>query len=195
MQRNNRFALKEWAIILRALAEGRQVLLLRKGGLIENTARFKVEHTEFFIYPTYLHQQRRGIIPAWRKYLDQILAAPPPKGEVHLTHYAVVQQMFKITEPERIKTLSAFHVLNEHEVRKRFFYGQAPGLNLVLLRVFQLAESFRIPVQPSYAGCRSWVDLGQEIPTSRCRPVLGDDTFAMKARRIAARLNPSHQPS
>ncbi|MBI3597658.1 MAG: DUF1802 family protein [Nitrospirae bacterium] len=194
MQHKNRFALKEWAIILKALSEGRQILLLRKGGLIEKNTRFMVEHTEFFIYPTYLHQQRRGIVPAWRGYLEQILAAPPPEGEVILSHYAVVQQVLKIIDPDRIQTLSDCHVLNNEEVRKRFFYGQAPGLHLILLRVFQLPKPFRIPIRPHYTGCRSWVDLGQEIPTSGCRPVLNDDAFDREVRRITERIGPSVQP-
>ena len=195
MQLKNRFALKEWAIILKALSEGRQILLLRKGGLTENNARFKVEHTEFFFYPTYLHQQRRGIVPARTAELEHIMAAHPPEGEVILSHYAVVQQMVQVTDPKRIQTLAAFHVLNDAEVQKRFFYGHTPGLHLILLRVFQLANPFRIAVQPSYAGCRSWVDLGQELPTSGCRPVLDDDAFDHETRRINARISPSHQHS
>jgi hypothetical protein len=191
MQDQNRFALKEWAIILKALSEGRQALLLRKGGLVEKNARFRVEHNEFFFYPTYLHQQRGGIVPAWTSKLEYLMSAQPPDGEVIISHYAVVQQVFKITDPDRIQTLSDFHVLNKKEVQKRFFYGQFPGLHLILLRVFQLAEPYQIPVRPSYAGCRSWVDLGQEFPTSGCRPVLNDDAFDRESRRITERLSPS----
>jgi len=187
---HNCFALKEWAIILKALSEGQQVLLLRKGGLIEKNARFKVEHTEFFIYPTYLHQQRRGIVPAWTATLEHIIATPP-EGEVILSHYAVVQQLFKITDPKQVQTLSDFHVLNKEEVQKRFFEGQTPGLHLLLLRVFQLAKPFQLPVRPSFAGCRSWVNLGQELPTSGCRPVLNNDAFDQKARRVIERISPS----
>ena len=188
---HNRYALKEWAIILKALSEGQQVLLLRKGGLIERNARFKVEHTEFFIYPTYLHQQRRGIVPPWTATLEHIMATPPPEGQVILSHYAVVQQLFKITDPDRVQTLSDFHVLNKEEVQKRFFYGEAPGLHFLLLRVFKLVTPFRLPVRSSYVGCRSWVDLGRELPTSGCRPVLNDDAFDRETRRVIARISPS----
>jgi hypothetical protein len=195
MQDQNHFALKEWAIILKALSEGRQILLLRKGGLLEKNARFKVEHTEFFIYPTYLHQQRRGIVSAWKAKLEHLMAVSPPEGEVILSHYIVVQKMFKITDPDRVHTLSDFHVLTNEEIQKRFFYGRAPGLHLILARVYQLPKPFRIPTRPSYAGCRSWVDLGQEIPTSGCRPVLDDDAFEREVRCITERIGPSVQPT
>ena len=52
-------AFKEWAVICRALAEGRQALILRKGGIAEAGGRFEVEHTRFWLFPTYTHQQRQ----------------------------------------------------------------------------------------------------------------------------------------
>ncbi|HUK55720.1 MAG TPA: DUF1802 family protein [Nitrospiria bacterium] len=186
MQDTNRFALKEWAVVLKSLSEGRQVLLLRKGGLIEKNRRFTVQHTEFFLYPTYLHQQRKGIVPAWTAKLEQILESMPPEGQVPLSHYAVVHRAFWIADPDRIQTLAAFHILNNEEVRKRFFYGQTPGLHMILLRVFQLPQPFGLPIRSHYAGCRSWVDLTRELSTSGCRPVLDDEAFDREARRIAA---------
>src|SRR6185437_3452434 len=49
-------ALKEWAVVCRALESGRQVVLLRKGGIYEAAGEFEVEHREFLLFPTYLHQ-------------------------------------------------------------------------------------------------------------------------------------------
>lgn len=190
----NRFALKEWAVILEALSEGRQILLLRKGGLIERRMGFKVEHREFFIYPTYLHQQRRGIVPAWRTKLETILTAAPSDDEVVLSHYAVVKQIFNITDSDQIRPLSHFHILNPEEVQKRFFYGRSPGLHLMLLRTFRLAKPFRMRFRSVYGGCRSWVDLERELPTSGCRPVLDDAAFGRETRRIVSCLDPKIRP-
>ena len=50
-------ALKEWAVTVQALAQGRQVLLLRKGGIHEEGKDFRVVHPEFLLYPTYEHQR------------------------------------------------------------------------------------------------------------------------------------------
>src|SRR5437762_14278621 len=49
-------ALKEWASVCSALEEGRQILLLRKGGILEAIGGFELEHPQFFLFPTYLHQ-------------------------------------------------------------------------------------------------------------------------------------------
>jgi hypothetical protein len=193
MLEKNRFALKEWAIILKALSDGRHVLLLRKGGLIEKTTSFTVEHSEFFIYPTYLHQQRKGTGSAWTAEQEQILASPPPEGQVVLSHYAVVHDAFRIAELGRIRTLAGHHLLSDEEVQRRFFYGKTPGLHLILLRVFRLPDPFRLPTQPHYAGCRSWVDLEQELSTAGGRPVLDDAVFHEEIDRIAALVRrPAH---
>ena len=43
-------ALKEWAVTVRALAQGQQILLLRKGGIHEEGKDFRVIHPEFLLY-------------------------------------------------------------------------------------------------------------------------------------------------
>ena len=50
-------ALKEWAITVKALADGDQIMMLRKGGIHEESKDFRVVHPEFLLYPTYLHQK------------------------------------------------------------------------------------------------------------------------------------------
>src|ERR687892_678477 len=49
-------AFKEWAVTVRALAEGEQLLTLRKGGIREENKHFELEHERFFLYPTFDHQ-------------------------------------------------------------------------------------------------------------------------------------------
>ena len=46
-------ALKEWAVVCQALEEGRKVLLLRKGGIMEYREGFQVKHNSFMLYPTF----------------------------------------------------------------------------------------------------------------------------------------------
>ena len=50
-------AFKEWAVTVRALAEGEQLLTLRKGGIREPSKHFALEHDRFFLYPTFDHQR------------------------------------------------------------------------------------------------------------------------------------------
>ena len=50
-------AFKEWAVTVRALAEGEQLVTLRKGGIREPDKHFSLDHDRFFLYPTFDHQR------------------------------------------------------------------------------------------------------------------------------------------
>src|SRR6478672_9678911 len=56
-------ALKEWATVCHALETGRQMLLLRKGGIYEAAGEFELENREFLLFPTYLHQNLKMLKP------------------------------------------------------------------------------------------------------------------------------------
>ena len=52
-------ALKEWSAAVHALLEGRQTVLLRKGGIAEK--RFAVEADEFMLFPTVAHSHAERV--------------------------------------------------------------------------------------------------------------------------------------
>ena len=68
-------AFKEWAVTVRALAEGEQLLTLRKGGIREPGKHFALEHDRFFLYPTFDHQRndlvRESHQPELRRALEE----------------------------------------------------------------------------------------------------------------------------
>ena len=69
------YAFKEWAVICEALGEGRQAIILRKGGIDEDGGGFSVQHRQFWLYPTYVHQQTVGINEETRPLLESVEAA------------------------------------------------------------------------------------------------------------------------
>jgi len=68
-------AFKEWAVTVRALAEGEQLVTLRKGGIREPQKHFEVEYERFFLYPTFDHQRsdlvRESHRPELRRALEE----------------------------------------------------------------------------------------------------------------------------
>ncbi len=81
-------ALKEWAVTVQALAQGRQVLLLRKGGIHEEGKDFRVVHPAFLLYPTYEHQREDLLKPAAQPSLKQLLAETPKSDTIIFSHWA-----------------------------------------------------------------------------------------------------------
>src|SRR5512143_3395974 len=76
---------KEWAVPARALAEGEQLLTLRKGGIREPDKHFKLEYDRFFLYPTFDHQRSDLVRESHRPELSRALeegvwsdGEPPP---------------------------------------------------------------------------------------------------------------------
>ena|SRR3989338_3020053 len=183
MLTQNRYALKEWAVAIRHLAMGNHILVLRKGGILEVRKGFEIKHTEFFLFPTYVHQKREDLIEAAHKDLDDITKQYTPNGNVSLEYYAVVEATVKINDITTLKKLAGLHILSDSAVASRFNYREK-GLNALILRVYKLQCSVSIVNTPEYDGCKSWVELEQEIPTAGCEPVLSDGEFQKKVVAI-----------
>ncbi len=161
-------AFKEWAGICQALTLGRQSVILRKGGIAEDSGTFEPEHRAFWLYPTRLHEPVQGL----REDVPGTEEAEP--GVVPIRALVTVDELFRLSDPERLKALEPLHVWTEETVRKRFEY-RSPGLWVLGVRVWAWETARPIAERPEYAGCRSWVPLVEEISTSGLVPVLEDE--------------------
>jgi hypothetical protein len=173
-------ALKEWAVVCAALRDGRQGLLLRKGGVREaNPGReFAVEHRAFALLPTHFHAQDAGrardLIPAVHAELAEL--RPPPAGLLHIDLHAEVTGVWHLGELAPLLALAGRHVLSEAAVVDRFNYRR-PGLWVLQLRVRRLARTIELSDRPGYAGCASWVHLDAAIG-DEAEPALTDEQHA-----------------
>jgi hypothetical protein len=169
-------AFKEWAVICRALAEGRQTLILRKGGIEDPTGAFCLDHRRFWLYPTYVHQQRAGIKPEALPLLEQAQAHRPPPGVVRLTHFAEVAGIYRVENLAAARVVDRLHLWSDATVESRFAYRR-PGLNILMVRIYRAAQAEELPESLDYAGCRTWVELERPQTTEGATPVLTDDAF------------------
>ncbi len=176
-------ALKEWAVICRALAEGRQAILIRKGGIAESGGEFEVEHQRFWLFPTYVHQQKAGIVPEAAALLEQVDADRPPTGIVRLTDFAEAVGIYHIRELADAWKLTGLHCWSHETVQSRFEYRR-PGLFVLAVRVYRASQVFDLPDTAEYAGCRSWVELNRALPTEGATPVLEEQAFAEVVRKL-----------
>jgi hypothetical protein len=185
-----KYAFKEWAVICRALAEGKQALIVRKGGIAETTGDFQVEHTRFWLFPTYVHQQTEGIRPEAQPLLEQAEADRPPPGIVRLTHFAEVTGIYHVHALIPALLLTHLHLWSDETVRKRFEY-RTPGLFVLPVRVYRAAALHELPDTAHYQGCRSWVELDRELSTTSAVPVLPESAIRDLHQSLDLLLNPS----
>lgn len=182
MQPQNQFAFKEWAVVCEALASGRQTLILRKGGIHEGREGFRVEHREFWLFPTGFHQRRDEVIQDAWLLLDELQSRGEPHGHP-LDLYAVVEDVQQVLDRSALARLSGRHVWSESTVEQRFHY-RTPGLFALTVRMYRRPTPFEIADSPHFAGCKSWVDLPAALPTSELQPVLDEATFDRQRREI-----------
>jgi hypothetical protein len=183
-------AFKEWAAICKALADGKQALILRKGGIAEESGEFRLEHTRFWLYPTYVHQQREGIKPDALPLLEQAEAEKPPAGVIRLSHFAEAVGVYHVHDLATALMVQSMHQWSAETVMARFHYRR-PGLYVIPVRVYRAAEVFELPDLPRYAGCKTWVELERELPTAGAIPVLHDAQFNEILRTLDTVLNPT----
>ncbi|MCE9563748.1 MAG: DUF1802 family protein [Planctomycetes bacterium] len=157
-------AFKEWAVICEALAEGRQSLILRKGGISESDGVFRPEHSEFLLYPTFFHEHRVGVKPAFLPLLELAEANRPDAGTIRFSHFVRVTDVQHLTNLDAVLALDSQHAWTPDVVKQRFNY-RTPGLFVLQVEVFRLATAEVRPERPDYAGCKTWVELDTPIST------------------------------
>ncbi len=177
-------ALKEWAVITRALDRGEQMLVLRKGGIREQKKRFVLERNEFLLYPTYEHQRRELLKTRYHRELAETLDTCQKNGRVAFSNLARVEEVLEISEPGMVEALSPFYICTTDYARYRLHWRPKQPLSVLLLRVYRLPKPRTLPELDRYGGCTSWVDLEKSVDTSGAAPVLTDTEFRARLDEI-----------
>jgi hypothetical protein len=151
-------ALKEWAVVCDLLVEGRLAILLRKGGIHEDTGpgRFRLEYDRFALFPAWEHQDPGRIKPAWRGRVEVFDAEP---SELTIKGYAFAERIWEVPSRAAFDRLDDLHCWTGPQIDMRFGYKPDRPLYLLALRTYRLERERTIVNTPRYAGCKSWVDL------------------------------------
>ncbi len=187
-------ALKEWAVAVRALAEGAQVLILRKGGIHREDRDFRIVHPRFLLFPTFEHQKEELLKPAYRGRLRATLQEPRDPAHVEISYWTEVTQKFELRDEETLDSLSPFHIWTAGYARKRLHWRPKQPLTVALLRVYRLRQPQAVPLLDEYEGCKSWVDLQHNVPLGSISPVLDDAQYQAKTSQVKAAISPNSVP-
>ncbi len=157
---------KEWALVCDALGDGRQTVIIRKGGIAEGRDGFSFRHREFFLFPTFFHEQINRV-------RGPVAGLPEPvPGEITIRYFAQITRAKLITDWNEVKALESCHILQEDVVRERFEADDQTGVHVAFVETFRLEPVWRFPDAKAYAGCRSWVELPAAPAGLRLHPVL-----------------------
>jgi hypothetical protein len=177
-------ALKEWAVVIEALASGRQVFILRKGGIAEGKRGFELLHRRFLLFPTWEHQHREALQPEWRDRFDAL--EPPDASVIELRYLAEVHDIaLAPPTPAPFLHRAKSHVWTREFFEKRYEYRPDLPLYAAALRVYELPNVVKIPNDRRYQGCRSWVELYEDVPVDGAEPVLSESAFMQAGQAFA----------
>lgn len=181
-------ALKEWAITVQSLANGDQILLLRKGGIHEDGKDFRVIHPEFLLYPTYEHQREDLLKTAHQPALQQLLSDTPRSDSITFSHWARAEEIIEVEEQERVEDLSPYHIWTDEYAQSRLRWKPMLPLSIMLLRVYRMEQPVTVPHIKEYGGCTSWVEILPRVDLGRMEPVLDDAEFQRQVDAIKGSL-------
>jgi hypothetical protein len=190
-------ALKEWAVVVRALLAGEQILDVRKGGLREDGRHFGLHGDRFWLYPTYEHQRAELVKPAYRRWVPEPGLESSDHGPVRLEGWAEVVGVVTVTEPEELARLGSKLVWTDDYAASRLRWKRRDPLWLLALRAHRVDEPITASWRDRYAGCTSWVDL-DEVPDPGAvasEPAVSDENFTARLGLIERELGRSFGPS
>jgi hypothetical protein len=173
-------AFKEWAVVVDALGRGNQSVILRKGGLAEGQTGFQVEHQQFLLLPTRFHQQRDRVVESAQRRFDEVRPTLPAVAMVRIEFFAEVVAWRKVASLAAVERLRGQHIWRDEVIAERFDWGGEQAIFALALRVYRLREVHDLPMVPAYGGCKSWVELDQELSTAAAVPVLEEPLFAAR---------------
>jgi len=162
-------AFKEWGYIVDALGKGKQSVIIRKGGISEEGGDFSIKGKKFLLLPTQYHQAREMIKHDWLPQLDgdqyQLSL-----DKVKIQYFAEVADSKIIKDWNLLEKLDSQHAWRKEIIMERFNRWEKSA-HLLILQVYQLEQPFELELKPQYGGCKSWIDLEEEIDF-RGKPVI-----------------------
>lgn len=182
-------ALKEWGAAVHALLDGRQTILLRKGGIHEKA--FALPGTAaapggFVLFPTVAHSHRERVRDEHADLLD--------RGEADVTDDTLVLRAgvqlvaaVEVARPEALPQLADLHIWTDASIQAdRVDFRPKHPLTVMVVRALALPEPVSLPRTDDQGGCRSWLDLPPVWDGSSGEPAVTDERLADVAARVRA---------
>lgn len=156
-------ALKEWSIICKALEDGNQTILLRKGGILEYRNGFEISQKSFLLFPTLEHQAAEYLQSKYLQTYELLLEGNESQDIQNkinsLRIVARIEAIHEFQNQEILPKLEKYHIWNEKYVNMRMNYNPKKPMNSLLLRIYKLPQPITIDVDPEWAGCKSWINI------------------------------------
>ena len=192
-------AFKEWAVTVRALAEGEQLVTLRKGGLPRAGQALQARPRALLPVPHLrppagrprarvpparaAPRARGGRLERRRAAAAHVRLAARPLQQpdrVRIRAWAEVTDHFTVADPRCVDALSPFYVWTPDYAEKRLGWRGRQPLHVLLLRTYRIPRPVTVKVKDEYTGA-------QRLDRAAARTPVRGHAGALR-RRVRARL-------
>lgn len=193
-------AFKEWAVTVRALAEGEQLIVLRAGSQSAKRS-FELEHSTFFLYPTFEKQRADLVRESHRGEMDRALeegvwtdgepspleisadGSLPQPDRIRIRAWAEVAHQWAVTDRKVLNDLAPFHVWDTAYAEKRLGWRRRHPLQVIMLRTHRIPRPVTVKVSDEYGTEGHFAEISRDLPFEGT-PVLSDSEFDRAAEMI-----------
>jgi hypothetical protein len=185
-------ALKEWAAVVHALLDGRQTVLLRKGGIHER--RFEVPagtaavDAPVVLFPTVAHSHAERVRSEHHDLLA-LGAADVSEDALVVRCGITLVEVVEVSRPEGLDEIRDTHIWTAESIREdRLDFRPRVPLQALVVRAVELPEPVALRRDDAYAGCKSWIDVPIAWDGRSGRQVHDNASLSATAARVRAAL-------
>lgn len=170
---NSNYAFREWNKVCYAIKNGKQSILIRKGGIHEGKKGFKWSHDKFFLLRSYYHFENKLLKDS---YIEKNLET---SNNLHLEVYCEIVLKKFVSNKEIINKLFSYHVYNQNLIDERFNYNDVKGLNIAVIKTYKLKNPINVGKTEDYKGCKSWFLINNKYLQNNLKmhAILDEDDF------------------
>ncbi len=144
---------------MHALLQGRQQILLRKGGIHEKAFETPDHDGGFLLFPTVAHAHAERT-RAEHQDLIALGAADVTDDAVVIRAGVHLVGTVEVQDPTRLPDLEDLHIWTSESIqRDRVAFRPTKPLTVMVVQVTALPTPLTLPRRDSYGGCTSWLDL------------------------------------
>ncbi|WP_370324792.1 DUF1802 family protein [Euzebya sp.] len=152
-------ALKEWGAAIHALLDGRQTILLRKGGIHEKAFVTPEAGGGFLLFPTVAHTHAERTRP---EHHDLLARGDADVAEDAVTIRAAMRLVgaVDVARPDRLPEIADLHIWTDASIQAdRVDFRPKKALQVLVVQAVALPDPVTLPRIEAYGGCRSWIDV------------------------------------
>ncbi|MBW3601103.1 MAG: DUF1802 family protein [Actinobacteria bacterium] len=177
-------ALKEWGAVAHGLLDGRQTVLLRKGGIHEK--RFQVGRDTFVLFPTVAHSHRERVRDEHADLIG-LGEADVAGGRLTVRCGITLAGVVPVERAEGLVDIRDLHIWTAESVRRdRLEFRPKHRLQVLVVAAVSLPDPVTVPRLDEYGGCKSWLDLPLSWDGRQGRRVHSDERLAADVERVRA---------